>query len=129
MLKKIGFINYRTVLVSGIIAVILLFYLIFDPMTSQIMPKCLFHRLTGLQCMGCGSQRMLHALLNGKFVEAFHANALFFCASPILVFLAWLEIKRLRYPKLYAAVFNSMMIYITGAILAGWLLVRNLIGI
>ena len=41
------------------------FYFAVDPATFPFMPQCVFHRLTGLQCVGCGSQRMLHALLHG----------------------------------------------------------------
>ena len=53
-------------IVLGIIAV----YLIFDPTQSDLFPKCPFMMLTGLKCPGCGSQRVIHALLNGDVAAA-----------------------------------------------------------
>jgi hypothetical protein len=57
----------------GIAAVVFFF----NPITHQFYPVCQFHRLTGLNCPGCGATRALHALLHGKFFAALHNNALF----------------------------------------------------
>ena len=58
----------------------------FDPSRSPFYPTCQFHRLTGLQCPGCGSLRALHQLLHGRLAAAFHFNALLVVALPPL---AW----------------------------------------
>lgn len=91
------------------------------------MPKCLFHELTGLECPGCGSQRMLHALLHGNIIEAWHYNALFVAMIPILIPMTYLEIRKEAHPKAYAVV-NSVPVILTlaGAIVI-WGIVRNLI--
>ena len=34
------------------------------------MPACIFYHTTGWECPGCGSQRALHALLQGHIMEA-----------------------------------------------------------
>jgi hypothetical protein len=41
---------------------------------------CQFHRLTGLNCPGCGMTRALYALLHGDFLTALRDNALFVLA-------------------------------------------------
>jgi len=49
----------------------------FNPYHRGFYPVCLFHKLTGLNCPGCGMTRALHALLRGQFLRALHDNALF----------------------------------------------------
>ena len=106
-----------------------IFYFVFDPMESKFMPQCVFHHLTGLQCMGCGSQRVIHSLLHGDLKGAFQANALVTLSLPFIFFLIWLEIYRVKYSRLYAKVFSSSVIWSIGIILALWFLIRNIIGI
>jgi len=61
---------------AGIAAVIFFF----NPATAGIYPACQFHRLTGLNCPGCGMTRAAYALLHGKFLAALRDNALFVLA-------------------------------------------------
>ena len=46
-----------------------------DPLKFPF-PKCPFRSLTGLLCPGCGSQRGIHQVLHGHFIEALKLNAL-----------------------------------------------------
>jgi hypothetical protein len=57
----------------GIAAIIFFF----NPTTYGFYPVCQFHKLTGLNCPGCGSTRALYALLHGNFSTALRDNALF----------------------------------------------------
>lgn len=50
---------------------------LFDPSANHFYPVCQFHRLTGLNCPGCGATRACYALLHGEFVTALHDNGLF----------------------------------------------------
>ena len=61
-------------LATLVIAAVVFF---FNPATHRIYPVCQFHRLTGLDCPGCGLTRSLYALLHGNFSTALHDNALF----------------------------------------------------
>jgi hypothetical protein len=49
----------------------------FNPSRYGFYPVCQFHRLTGLNCPGCGATRAFYALLHGKFLLALKDNALF----------------------------------------------------
>ena len=49
----------------------------FNPDTHGFYPICLFHKLTGWNCPGCGGTRSLYALLHGNFQAALKDNALF----------------------------------------------------
>lgn len=61
-----------TAITVGITAVVFFF----NPSTHAFYPVCQFHRLTGLNCPGCGMTRALYALLHGDFSTALHDNAL-----------------------------------------------------
>ena len=114
---------------TGAILLIALVYFIFDPLKYSWMPQCIFHRVTGLQCMGCGSQRVIHALLHGDLKSAFEANAFLVCMLPFIVFLVIVELNRTKYPMLYKKVHSTAMIIGVGIIFMGWLIVRNIYGI
>ena len=58
--------------VTGVAAVIF-FY---NPATHGFYPVCQFHRLTGLNCPGCGGTRAVYALLHGNLPAALKDNAL-----------------------------------------------------
>jgi hypothetical protein len=65
-------------LLSG--AAFLYFY---DPVKGPSLIPCMFHVLTGLDCVGCGLTRALHALLHGDVAAA---------ASYNLFMLIWLPL-------------------------------------
>ena len=65
-------------------SVVLCLYLIFDPASSAFFPRCPFFHMTGLQCPVCGSQRALHAFLNGHLTEAVVYNPFLILSLPFL---------------------------------------------
>lgn len=120
--------NHRFLWIA-VAALFLLFYFIADPMESWFMPQCVFHHLTGLQCMGCGAQRMIHALTHGEIQEAIRANALLFFSLPFLAFLLYLELNRKKHEILYKKIHNKTLIISISIILFLWLIIRNIYGI
>ena len=119
--------RWRTVVI--VLIALAVFYFVFDPVEWRWMPQCVFHRVTGLQCAGCGSQRMLHALLHGDVAGAFRANAFVLLSLPAIAFLAWVETQRTRRPNLYKKVYSTALIVTVGILFAVWMVVRNLVGI
>jgi hypothetical protein len=68
----------------------------FDPSQYQFYPLCQFHRLTGLNCPGCGMTRAIHALLHGDALAALRANALLVGVVFLLALRGgWIAAKRL----------------------------------
>jgi hypothetical protein len=55
------------------------------------IPPCLFHRLTGFSCPGCGMTRAFHAALHGRFVDAFQFNPL--GVMMLVVLLVWVGLQ------------------------------------
>lgn len=71
------------VFAGGIVALLGLWVLArHDPAQHALFPPCLFHRLTGLHCTGCGSARALHALLDGDLRLAWAQNPLLVVLLP-----------------------------------------------
>jgi len=80
-----------TVLASGAV----LFF--FNPNTHGFYPVCVFHRLTGLNCPGCGGTRAAYQLLHGHFLLALRDNALFVLALAALAARgAWFAARKIR---------------------------------
>ncbi len=67
---------------AALVGVVVLF--VFDPATHGFYPFCLFHRLTGLDCPGCGGLRAVHQLTHGHLAAAWRLNALVVLALPVV---------------------------------------------
>ena len=81
------------VLAAGIAATVFFF----NPALHRFYPVCQFHRLTGLNCPGCGATRALYALLHGQLSTALRDNAVL--VGGLLVVAgrgAWFGAKKLR---------------------------------
>lgn len=66
-----------------IVSIIVIYYYIFKKFGIAI--PCLFHKITGLHCPGCGLTRMLIALWKGNIKEAFMYNQLLFILLPFFL--------------------------------------------
>ena len=120
-------ISYSQIAMMAFLAGFLAFYFIFDPMESSWMPQCVFHKVTGWQCMGCGSQRAVHALLHGDVAGAWKANALMISALPFLIFLVLLEFGRKKFPVLYKKIHAPWLMPVVASILVSWMILRNVL--
>ena len=70
----------------------------FNPTTHPFYPTCQFHRLTGLNCPGCGATRSLYALLHGNFSTALRDNALFIAALVLALLRGiWIAVGQWRH--------------------------------
>ena len=108
------------------IILILLYYIIFKNFGIAI--PCIFHKITGLYCPGCGITRMLISLLHGNIEEAFMYNQLLFIMLPFFILYGFYELylyivdKKdtilVKIPKYYS--------YILLGIVLTWGIIRNL---
>lgn len=100
-------------------------------MEYQLFPPCLFHRLTGLNCPGCGMQRFVHALSNGHPIEAVGYNA-FLPLVGIYVMLFALErlvLTGTAQQRLRSFVEGRTMTLSLAVSVPTWFVLRNLLGI
>lgn len=118
-----------TVLTAVVAATLTVAYYTFDPASTPFAPRCLFRAITGLECPGCGSQRMIHALLHGDFAAAWRHNAFLMIMLPVLSLLAYASFRRRRHPMLYARLNSPAMIVTLTVLLLGWGIMRNVFDI
>lgn len=80
------------VLVGGLLGLTLLLaqlHRLGVPLTGWL-PPCPFHLLTGFNCPGCGTTRMLESLVSGEVAGAFFLNPfIFLLMAAAVVFLIW----------------------------------------
>ncbi|MBQ9584384.1 MAG: DUF2752 domain-containing protein [Muribaculaceae bacterium] len=111
---------FSIILVVIIVMAVVGVYMLINPATSHLFPKCIFLKLTGFKCPGCGSQRFFHSLLNGDLRMAAHYNAFLFGAIPIIALYLlsdytklipkWLD-KVLKHPVTIALLVITMIIW------------------
>ncbi|MCH5218645.1 MAG: DUF2752 domain-containing protein [Muribaculaceae bacterium] len=111
----------------GVALCFLALYTLVDPSTSAWLPRCPLLTLTGLECPGCGSQRAVHALLNGDLPGAWGFNPLLVVMLPVVGLMAYAELRRERHPRLYRAMAHPALIFTVLAMVVGWGVMRNLI--
>lgn len=119
----------RSLVITVVIVLLLVFgfiYYAIDPATSTVFPRCTFLTLTGYKCPGCGSQRAIHALLNGDIKGALGYNAMLIVAIPWVALCLFAESQRTRRPRLYERLNAPLLIWLFLAMVLSWWLLRNI---
>ena len=113
----------------GILFAALFFVFFFlDPAKIGIFPRCLFLRLTGYECPGCGSQRAIHHLVHLQIGQAFRENALFVLAIPYILLGVYLEYfgGNTRFPRLLPLFFGKWTAILVLILIFAFWIGRNL---
>jgi hypothetical protein len=77
----------RTWIIIAVIAPLALVYIARnEPTDDSWYPRCVFFKLTGCHCTGCGTTRCLHALLNGDLLQALAYNLFTVAMLPFVLF-------------------------------------------
>lgn len=121
--------KYRKILLFLFIGFSYLFYLLM----GGIGIPCLFHLLTGLDCPGCGSTRLILNLAKGNVIEAFHSNPFIFISIPFLIYELMYQFGYLKYKKDNCLPYkddkgykaNNIALYIYLFLLVGFGIARN----
>ena len=86
---------------------------------------CLFHRITGFKCPGCGITGLFTALSRFDLKAAYASNQFVFITLPFLgfefAFMCVNFIKRLKNPS-----WNERLLIVYVVLLIGWGFVRNI---
>ena len=75
----------RKVISILIASILLLIGYYFLDKNYHIHIPCLFHKITGLYCPGCGMTRLIFSLLEGRIYDAYNHNRLVFIMLPFIV--------------------------------------------
>lgn len=89
---------------------------------DSFFPVCPFRLLTGWNCPGCGTLRMIHDVLHGDLAAAIADNVLLLVGIPLLAGWALLRHRRGKSPltiSATAAIVSTLLV---------WTVVRNLPG-
>lgn len=118
----------RSLAVVGAIFGAAVLYALFVVLTGM-MPRCPLKAVTGLQCPGCGSQRAIHALLEGHPMEAWSYN---WMLPPLLCYLLLIVILPRcggRARRIGSYLTSATAIYVLAAAVVAWGIVRNILNI
>ena len=100
-------------------------YYIFLRITGWGIP-CIFRKITGFLCPGCGITRMCMAIITGDFISAYKANPCIFIMMPVWIVI--IAIKLIFQPvclKTDSRFFN-ILLWITLIILLAFGVLRNI---
>lgn len=77
------------ILIIGIIItpiVINIYYNLYYNHNHNLIIPCIFNKITGLYCPGCGITRMIFSIFKLEIYQAFRYNPLVFCMVPFILF-------------------------------------------
>lgn len=98
-------------------------WLLRDAAIWSLLPACPFHALTGWYCAGCGSTRLLHALLQGHLLHALRANPLAFVSLPGIVVDLALFASASTAPRVFGGLLSARLLLI---LIVGYTVLRNI---
>ena len=105
--------------ILGLIVIALSVYVYFkDPFNGPILP-CIFNKITGFYCPGCGMTRAVNSCFKFNFYQALRFNALLFI-MPIMLGIYYF-VSYMEKPKIAKVILIIMLI-----IAIGYGVLRNL---
>ena len=82
--------QHPALFLAGLVVMgLLIAMFVVKPGELRIFPPCLFHKLTGWNCPGCGTTRAVQEILHGNLRAGFKDNALLVLSLPLLAWVGW----------------------------------------
>lgn len=119
MLKKLLARKKEWIILGLIVILLSIFVYSKDPFNGPILP-CIFNKITGLYCPGCGMTRAVNSVFNFKFYQAFIFNPLIFIMPPMLG--VYYYLGHIKKPQLAKIVLILMLV-----VALGYGVLRNLV--
>lgn len=118
----------RVIVISCLLVFAAIIYFVFSPAESTYFPQCPFHRITGFDCPGCGSQRAIHHLLHLRLKDAFVSNPLLILAIPYLIVGIYFEYfgGKEKFPNARKAFFGKRAIILVLILIVLFWIGRNI---
>lgn len=115
-------------IVFAVLALLTILYKLYNPLDSNLFPKCPFRSITGYRCPGCGSQTSIHYLLNFDVKNAVRANLLLILSIPYV--LAGFVFDLVKNPgekilKWRKILFGTKAIYVVLTVIISFWILRN----
>ena len=105
-----------------LIVIIVLFVMAILVLYERIAIPCIFHKITGFYCPGCGITRAIKALLKGDIYTSIRNNALLYIVVPVI---AISEIINRLTKRKYKKCYNTILIVLL-IITIGYGILRNI---
>ena len=111
-----------------LLAAFLAFLLMRGGPHASWLPGCMFHRITGLHCPGCGMTRASHALLHGEVATALRFNPLGMILLPMALvgvgfeLVAWVRGK----PLVFTPRIGGRWAWVVLFLIIGFWILRNI---
>jgi hypothetical protein len=117
----------KAAVVYAVVLGVLFVYYIFTQLTGIGIP-CIFHKITGLDCPGCGNSRALVALSHFEVKKAADHNLFIF---PELIFVGFISasvtVRYIKSGKVSLRLKHEWAGWVFLAVLIVWTVVRNVI--
>lgn len=101
-------------------------YLIFMKLTDLAIP-CMFYKITGKYCPGCGITRMILAMLRLDFATALRQNCLLFFLLPCFLFYSiWKGIHYIKTGKQRSGLTERVVVMVVLVLVMAFWIMRNM---
>lgn len=117
--------NKKLLNIIGILIIIFIYALIV--LNTSFAIPCIFNKITGFQCPGCGITRMYIYMFKFDFKNAFMMNPIIFCAQPFIYYIiakmgyAYISDKKYKTNKI-----EDVILYIVLILLILYGILRNI---
>lgn len=120
--------NIKWLLVVIFLIVVVFVYKNYNPNKNNYFPKCIVLKTIGYKCVGCGSQRAVHSLLNFNIKQAAYYNIILVLSIPYLLLGAFFDFKKNKTQnqiKWQRKLYGTKAIWIITIIILFFLILRN----